>query len=234
MKKILIIIVIFILAVCRGGGLKGEDITGFELNREEYKYSHEKFDQFKNRLREHMKEVDTISFDFLQKSYIAASTRTVKAKIKFKRPEKLFMKYTRPSPQNIIFSEGTLYTYVPSINQATRQKSKSISGILGTSASLIISDTPFEDLSQNFSLTGYKINSDLFLLRAEPLQKQKHNFEHMDIFVNTARYLPRKTVVTGENFKSVTEFSEYKINLQLEDSIFSLKEEEGINIINIK
>ncbi|MGM0441888.1 MAG: LolA family protein [Elusimicrobiota bacterium] len=212
-------------------GSPGNPENSVELRSDE-KFNTEEFNKFKQQLKEKMKKTETVSFGFLQNSYIADSTRTVKSEIKFKRPEKLFIKYTEPSPQNIIFSSNTLITYVPSIKQATRQNRKSISGILGTSASLIISDTPFKDLEQNFDLTGFKISSATAVIRAVP--RGKHNFEKMNIYINQSSYLPIRTVVSGDNFKSITEFKDYRINLELKDSVFTFdRKDEEINIINI-
>ena len=83
-------------------------------------------EELSKQITERMSKVRTISFSFQQNTFIADSTQTIKAEVFFKRPDKLKIIYQKPHIQEIYFSDGYLFTYIPEIKQATVQKNDNI------------------------------------------------------------------------------------------------------------
>ncbi|MFC2062208.1 outer membrane lipoprotein carrier protein LolA [Elusimicrobiota bacterium] len=189
--------------------------------------------EFSREVNEKMGGIKTFNFTFRQNTYIADSTQTVVAEVSFERPDKLYVKYSEPQTQEFIFNKGTLYTYIPEIKQATSQKKDDISNVLGVTPSVILSGDSFHLLEKDFNLsvnTSGK-HKNMVLLEAFPVNRD--DFDKMVIFFNGDTLLPEKTVVTAPNFKSVTSFTEYKLNLQFGEDYFDFNPDKEVNIIEI-
>lgn len=180
-----------------------------------------------------MSSIKTYAFTIHQNTYIAGSTQTVIADIKFMRPDKLYIRYRQPQVQEVIFNQGVLYTYIPEIRQATRQKRDNIEEILGITPSIIISSEPFKLLKNNFKLSirDSDVSDNAILIEAVPIKR--NDFEKIDIFFNPDTYLLEKTVFIARNFKSVTNFTGYKINFDIEEDYFNFSPGKKVNIIEI-
>ncbi|MFW6172361.1 MAG: LolA family protein [Elusimicrobiota bacterium] len=191
-------------------------------------------DELKNKVSSVLKKTDSIKFVLHQNTYIGTSTNTIKAEVYFEKPDKLKVKYTQPQVQEIIYSQGYLYTYVPEISQVTRQKREGISDVLGVSPSILLKDGSFENLKNDFDLEINKEKStkDFICLQAEPLNRQ--DIEKMNIFFSRESFLVKKNVLYADNLKSVTEFNDYVLDPEVGKDFFSVEFPEDVNIIKIE
>ncbi len=126
----------------------------------------------KKKISGRMSDVKTVSFNFVQKTHIAQSTQTVAAAVYFRRPEELVLKYTRPDIQEIYISTVAIFTYIPSIGQATKQSREqgNIDNIAGVTLSVIFNGNSFGYLDKNFSLSAFELNNSLLLRAMIPSQ----------------------------------------------------------------
>ncbi|MFH1415008.1 MAG: outer membrane lipoprotein carrier protein LolA [Elusimicrobiota bacterium] len=177
-----------------------------------------------------IKGIETISFSFHQNTYLAGSTHTVKAEVFFKKPDMLKVKYTKPQKQEIYFFHGKLYTYIPSIKQATVQECTDFSSLLGVTVSMLFSPDSFEILKNKFELS-IADNSAGMILEAVPHDRK--DFNRMVIQFYEITYFPAKTVVTAEHIRSVTVFDNYVSNPQFNEDYFNFKPATDVNVIYI-
>ena len=174
--------------------------------------------------------INTIKFSFTQNIYIADSTQTVKADVLFRRPDSLCVKYSQPQVQEIYYHEGYMYTYLPKIGQATRQKRDAVADLLGITTSIILAEKPLANLRQKFRLSI--VNDNSVILRAEPVDPAME-FDDMTISFNASTFLPVNTIVKASYFSSQTHFSQYSVNPEIDDSSFEFEPSEKVNVIEI-
>ncbi len=191
-------------------------------------------EELSKQITERMSKVRTISFSFQQNTFIADSTQTIKAEVFFKRPDNLKIIYQKPHIQEIYFSDGYLFTYIPEIKQATKQKSNNFIDMLGVTTSVILSSDSFGLLKKNFKLSVNENRKNGKSIRTVPILSTEYNFDNMIIFFNTDTYLPEETVVYAPNFKSVTIFTNYILNPVLNDDCFSFKAGNDVNILDFE
>ncbi len=191
-------------------------------------------EELSKQITEKMSKVRTISFSFQQNTFIADSTQTIKAEVFFKRPDNLKIIYQKPHIQEIYFSDGYLFTYIPEIKQATKQKSNNFIDMLGVTTSVILSSDSFGLLKKDFKLSVNENGKNRESIRTVPILSTKYNFDNMIIFFNTDTYLPEETVVYAPNFKSVTIFTNYILNPVLNDDCFRFKAGNDVNILDIE
>lgn len=190
-------------------------------------------EELSRQVTEKMNAIKTISFSFMQNTFIADSTQTIRAEVLFKKPDNLKIRYHQPQVQEIYSSNGYLYTYIPEIRQATRQKIDNIDDLLGITPSVILSSDSFRLLKKGFKLrltTSPKSKNSISL---EPLPVNTAGFDSMVITFNNNTGLPEMTVVTAPNFKSITLFTDYTVNPDLDKARFDFNPGNNVNIINI-
>jgi len=173
-----------------------------------------------------IKRIKTLSFSFHQNTYLAGSTHTVKAEVFFRKPDMLKVKYTKPQRQEIYFFHGKLYTYIPSIKQATVQEYADFSSLLGVTASVLLSPDSFGILKDKFDLSI----EDMAL---EAVPHDRKDFNRMIIQFHETTYFPAKTVVTAEHVRSVTFFGGYLSNPELDEEYFDFKPAGDVNVIYV-
>ncbi|MDA3793325.1 MAG: outer-membrane lipoprotein carrier protein LolA [Elusimicrobia bacterium] len=189
--------------------------------------------QLKEKISNRMEKIDTVSFNFNQKTYMAKSTQTVEATVHFRRPEDLILKYRRPDVQEIYISSASLFTYIPSIKQATKQSRKGdsdISNMAGITLSVIFSEDSFKYLKKEFHLKAFEFK-DYLMMQAEPIADAE--YEMMEIYFSKEDYYPVKTIVEADNFKSVTTFNGYDSNREYKKNFFKFNPGKEINLIEI-
>lgn len=188
---------------------------------------------FFQHVTEKMNKIKTISFSFRQNTFIAGSTQTIMAEVFFKKPDNLKIKYHQPQVQEIYFSNRYLYTYIPEIKQATRQKNNNINDLLGITPSVILSSDSFGLLKKDFKLKLIPPPGNQNFISLESLPVNRDDFDRMVITFDNNTGLPEMTVVTAPNFKSITVFTDYIINSTLDESHFNFNPGKDVNVINI-
>ncbi len=186
------------------------------------------------RVSNKMSFINSISFSFTQTTFIAETTQTVKADVYFKKPDKVKIKYYEPEKQEICINEGYLYTYIPKIKQATRQKTGNIDELLGVTTSVILSTDTFGILKKGYLLKLISDKDTVYSAMLEARPRYVKNFDRIIIYFKESSYLPGKAVVTADNFMSETVFSDYNINPVFEGEMFSLNSGKNIKVINIE
>jgi len=182
-------------------------------------------------INEKSKEIKSLNFNFVQTTYIAESTQTVKAQVVFKKPDKIRISYSEPREQIVIYNAGFLYTYIPEIRQMTKQKAPDMDQILGVSPSLILSPGSIKELKKKYNLKAENKNGTI-VLNAEPVGNG--SFDEMKIYINAEKMLPEKTVVTAPNLISETDFEYRQLNPEISEEVFSITESEEVNLIEIE
>lgn len=193
----------------------------------------ESIDKFSSRINETMTSINTISFSFRQNTYFAKSTQTVVADVSFRRPDSLKVIYTEPQHQEITFSNGYLYTYIPAIKQATMQQKDNFSDLLGITHSIIFSTESFGKLKKDFNLnieTGRENSTSIYL---ESKSSERAHFEIMEISFSNKSLLPEQTIVKAPNIRSVTVFDNYTLNPPIGNKHFEPDFDKDINVIEI-
>ncbi|GEM_PF-6680374 len=205
-------------------------VIGEEVRERKNKDSQMPVDEFSSLIENRMKEIRDISFKFEQNTYMGGSTQTVSAEVVFSKPDKIRIDYSTPREQSIIYDGKHLYTYVPQINQATKQSKKGFDGILGKSASVIFSTDSVSKMKEEFKLAVYTEENNI-VLSAVPINQG--NYYKQKIIFSKDRMLPVEAIVYAENLTSVTEFYDYDKNKDIDEEIYKLAEKEEIRIIQI-
>lgn len=190
-------------------------------------------DKLINKLHSKMKEIKSVVFDMEQNIFIAGSTQTVAANISFKRPETIKIVYSKPHIQEIFFNDGSLYTYIPEIKQATKQQYSNINDILGYTPSLIFSEEPLKKETQDYIMSITKSAYGGYIA-LQLLTKNESKSQKFTIFINPDTFLPEKTVFTSPNIQSITVFTGYKINTLKNNDELTFNHGDDINTIVIE
>ena len=190
--------------------------------------------ELSQRISRRFHDVQSLSFSWTQKTYIAKSTEIVSAEVLYIKPDKLHIKYTSPFEQEIIFTDGYLYTYVPEINQAIKQKKDSISDIAGITPSLLLSTEPFKLMESDFSISIINGKSDFIRLKAVPIEK--NNFDSITIFFDPDTLFVMKTKIIAANITSETTFKwgQTPFNLNSVCPYLDFKLPDDVEIIEIQ
>ena len=188
-------------------------------------------DSFSKKLKEKMSGISSISFRLEQDTFIATSTHSLEADIDFKRPDKYFIKYSKPQVQQIIIDGEALVTYIPEIKQATSQIITEAGSFFGVTASLLFSDDPIDNMKKLYNLKFFYEKNGQPAVYAN--SKDIKNLEYIYIYFNSKSLLPEKTVVTAPDFKSVAIMSRYVLNPVYDAELFHFNE-LGIDILKIK
>jgi len=192
-------------------------------------YAEDVPEAFEKELAEKMNLIEDISFSFEQKTYIDRSTQTVKADVFFRRPDYMKIIYSEPRKQELYYYEGNLYTFIPGISQATKQRKKGLTDLLGASASLIFTGGDLSRLKSDYGLSFTEEENPI--LKARPLKEA--GYDLLEVGFEKESLLPKQTVVTAPHIRSVTEFSEYTVNSGLSEEDFLFAPSGRINLIEI-
>ncbi|MBN2407147.1 MAG: outer membrane lipoprotein carrier protein LolA [Elusimicrobia bacterium] len=188
---------------------------------------------FSSELSEKMKSVDAVAFSFRQDIFAGDSTQTIKASVDFKKPDRVYIRYTAPQRQEVICNGEYLYTYIPEIKQATRQKREDVGNLLGITPSLIMSENSIGELKKDYNISFSRPAGAENTVLMELVPFDKRDFDRMVITFSRDTYMPLKTVISAPNVKSVTDFTDYTLNKAFSDDYFRLKPAEKINIIEL-
>ncbi len=187
-------------------------------------------DAFEETLNERISSIHDLSFGFTQVTYAAGSTQTVKAEVFFNRPGSIRVNYKLPRKQEIIYTEETLYTYIPAINQATRQRREDITDILGAAPSVIFSTGAFTRLRKEFDIT---VSGSDELLRFEAVPLVERGYDRLRVELCAESFLPLRSDVKAVSLVSETEFEDYRINTGLDEDIFRFHPPPGTGVIEL-
>ncbi|MEA3505918.1 MAG: outer-membrane lipoprotein carrier protein LolA [Elusimicrobiota bacterium] len=221
--KVFTVVVLIVLIPARGlSFFSSEQSTGPAASLPE----------LKSNVSRKMEKADTLRFKFNQETLMGGSTGTVSAEVYFRRPENLILKYTEPDVQEIYISSAAVYTYIPSIAQATSQKRKTgeIATIAGVTLSVIFGREPFKYLEENFKLEAYELGD---FIKLDGYPKSQATYEKISIYFSKTDYYPVITTVSAQNFKSVTTFSNYRKNREFKKDFFKFNPGSEVNLIKI-
>ncbi len=190
--------------------------------------------ELSQKIIEKLEDVRTLSFTFTQLTHFAGSTTTLKAEVHYKYPDNLYIKYILPHKQEIIFSNGYLYTYIPEIKQVTKQINKNFNDIIASPMMLAISPTSFNQFMKDFNMRILNEDTEKKVITVEAIPKLSSDFDKMKMTFSTENYLLTKLKLFAPNFKSETLFFNYELNPYFEDGFFKFEPSPGVNIIEIK
>jgi len=191
-------------------------------------------EQLFSSMRQKIESIESLSFGFTQKTFIADSTHTVKADVYYRRPGYLLIDYSKPQQQQVLLKDGKLYTYIPAIKQATRQPAGNIENILGTAPSIIVSTRAVSEFEKKFKSHIDEKHSDhrILLLVSQP--RIPVNYKRIEISIDRDTLFPVISKLYSENFESITLYSSYKVNVPMKDSLFEINKDPAIKIIEIE
>ncbi len=139
------------------------------------------------------------------------------------RPGKFRWSYKKPFVQEIVSSVGKVWFYDADLEQVTIKK---LDDSLGSTPALLLSGEI--ELEENFTLQQQGIDKDLQWIKLSP-KNEDSGFKYILIGLNNGIL---GGMELSDNFGQMTRiyFTEVKINLQLEKSIFEFKAPEGVDV----
>lgn len=173
------------------------------------------------------------NFDFAQNTVTKHS-----GKVFFKKPDKLRIKYDSPSGEEVFFDGKYLLTYIPEINQVSKQRIEN----LNIPIYFIFMESVTKDNIEKFKKENHitpvldrVVNGiKTYLVKIRPRNPDATYIEQ-SFWIDQKTYLPvRVRVLDKFGNVTTTTFSNIKCNIGLQNKDFTFNIPEGAEIIELE
>lgn len=180
------------------------------------------------------KETESMQADIIENIYSEETkiTQTFEGKIILKKPDKIYVEFTKPLTQKIISDGKFIWIYIPELNQAIKQEVS-----LGDIDDPILAiGKLFETLQKDYDivLAGDENvdGEDTYLLDFTP-KKGNENLPKMKASISKKSWIPVKSdIIEKQHLVNISIiFKNIKTNIKISNSIFEFTPPKDVEII---
>ncbi len=172
--------------------------------------------------------VETLSAEFVQETYIRSLARSEvsKGKLYFKKPGKMRWDYTAPQKDQVVSDGLTFWIYEPDLAQVIETPARA-----GTATVAMDFLAGTGDLKKNFSVVLVEEKALTYLLGLEP-REPIEGVKKISIEVEKPSYLVVKSIIE-DHFGGETSISlsQIELNKTLNDELFDFSVPQGVRVL---
>ncbi len=181
-------------------------------------------------IQKQYESVQTITAQFIQKSYVKTMNQTLEAKgeVQIQKPGKMKWVYNAPEPQVLVSNEKILWLYIPDEGQVTKVPVESIYS----------SNTPALFLAGKGKLTDsfdvVKVSKEKDRITVILIPKEEDNsVDRLALVANSQNYqIIGSTVYDKLGNQTEINFSDIRVNVKVPESTFRFKIPEGVELLD--
>lgn len=178
----------------------------------------------------------TVQFDFEQNILFVANAieSNVKGFAQFKKPQQMRITRKEPDRQVTISNGKKMWVFNPQFNQVWEGSWKGWLNAAVIPKGMLPVNDYVKELKENFSLSLMEKNKksdDLVQLKAVP--KDEFAGYHLELFISTSVWFPIKTRFISDTAQIETNLSNFEINPNFKNDIFTFTPTKGIEVISL-
>ncbi|OGS18359.1 MAG: hypothetical protein A2219_06450 [Elusimicrobia bacterium RIFOXYA2_FULL_50_26] len=189
-------------------------------------------DELLSRMEARDKDITSVQFDFTQEiAYtLTGEKQESGGSVSFQKPGKIVVRQQKPVEQSIITDGNKVWVYTPAYNQVIIDNWNKWIKNSALPASLMNFGTDMIELKKNYSFAYAGPEEDSYKLLLSP---RKEGGWQLELWIDTATYVPLRTRLSGDTVAVTTRTENYKINPALSKTMFTFKPPKGTEVLHL-